>query len=216
MSKSNKTDCITEPIISKEDANILGLESNVKGFKFGLLLSAILVISIILVFIFNPVAIDSNMDANDSSMFNFKSKIVYITISTIVFFICAFLLGKMLLKVKQGTGSFNDNKTMTIASVILAVCSLILILIISFSNEFKQNTALSMNYFIVFVLLALSCVAYLFITRNDYQSFNALPRVFQMFYGERAKYTAIFILYIFALAFLYFFDPWNVMSEYMG
>ena len=58
MSKSNKTDCITEPIISKEDANILGLESNVKGFKFGLLLSAILVISIILVFIFNPVAID--------------------------------------------------------------------------------------------------------------------------------------------------------------
>jgi hypothetical protein len=216
MSKSNKTDCITEPIISKEDANILGLESNVKGFKFGLLLSAILVISIILVFIFNPVAIDSNMDANDSSMFNFKSKIVYITISTVVFFICAFLLGKMLLKVKQGTGSFNDNKTMTIASVILAVCSLILILIISFSNEFKQNTALSMNYFIVFVLLALSCVAYLFITRNDYQSFNALPRVFQMFYGERAKYTAIFILYIFALAFLYFFDPWNVMSEYMG
>lgn len=216
MSKSNKTDCITEPIISKEDANILGLESNVKGFKFGLLLSAILVISIILVFIFNPVAIDSNMDANDSSMFNFKSKIVYITISTVVFFICAFLLGKMLLKVKQGTGSFNDNKTMTIASVILAVCSLILILIISFSNEFKQNTALSMNYFIVFVLLALSCVAYLFITRNDYQSFNALPRVFQMFYGERSKYIAIFILYIFALAFLYFFDPWNVMSEYMG
>ena len=216
MSKSNKTDCITEPIISKEDANILGLESNVKGFKFGLLLSAILVISIILVFIFNPVVVDYAAEANDSSMFNIKSKIVYITISTIVFFICAFLLGKMLLKVKQGTGSFNDNKTMTIASVILAVCSLILILIISFSNEFKQNTALSMNYFIIFVLLALSCVAYLFITRNDYQSFNALPRVFQMFYGERAKYTAIFILYIFALAFLYFFDPWNVMSEYMG
>ena len=216
MSKSNKTDCITEPIISKEDANILGLESNVKGFKFGLLLSAILVISIILVFIFNPVVVDYAAEANDSSMFNIKSKIVYITISTIVFFICAFLLGKMLLKVKQGTGSFNDNKTMTIASVILAVCSLILILIISFSNEFKQNTALSMNYFIVFVLLAISCVAYLFITRNDYQSFNALPRVFQMFYGERAKYTAIFILYIFALAFLYFFDPWNVMSEYMG
>lgn len=216
MSKSNNTDCITEPIISKEDAKILSLESNVKGFKFGLLLSAILVISIILVFIFNPVVVDYAAEANDSSMFNIKSKIVYITISTIVFFICAFLLGKMLLKVKQGTGSFNDNKTMTITSVILAVCSLILILIISFSNEFKQNTALSMNYFIVFVLLAISCVAYLFITRNDYQSFNALPRVFQMFYGERAKYTAIFILYIFALAFLYFFDPWNVMSEYMG
>jgi MFS family permease len=216
MNKSNNTDCITEPIISKEDAKILGLESNVKGFKFGLLLSAILVISIILVFIFNPVVVDYAAEANDSSMFNIKSKIVYITISTIVFFICAFLLGKMLLKVKQGTGTFNDNKTMTIASVILAVCSLILILIISFSNEFKQNTALSMNYFIIFVLLALSCVAYLFITRNDYQSFNALPRVFQMFYGERAKYTAIFILYIFALAFLYYFDPWNVMTKYMG
>ena len=52
MSKSNKTDCITEPIISKEDANILGLESNVKGFKIGLIFSTIIVFAIILIFIF--------------------------------------------------------------------------------------------------------------------------------------------------------------------
>ena len=209
MSKSNKTDCITEPIISKEDANILGLESNVKGFKIGLIFSTIIVFAIILIFIFNPVAMDPTAD--DS----LKSKIIYITISTVVFFISVFLMGKMLLKIKQGTGD-NDNKTKTIASVIFAVCSLIIILIITFSNDFKQNTALSLNYFLIFLLLGLSCVAYLFITKNDNQNFNQLPRMTQIFYGERAKYTTIFILYKFTLAFLYFYDPWNVMTKYAG
>ena len=214
MSKSNKTDCITEPIISKEDANILGLESNVKGFKLGLLFSTIVAIAIILIFIFNPVALDPT--ANDSSIFNLKSKIVYITISTVVFFISVFLMVKMLMNMKQGIGNNDDNKMKTITSVLFALCSLIIILIIAFSNDFKQNTALSLNYLIIFVLLALSCIAYLFATKNDNQNFNQLPRMIQMFYGERAKYTIIFILYIFTLAFLYFYDPWNIMSKYAG
>ena len=136
MSKSDKTNCISDAI-NKEDIPILSLESNVKGFRLGLIFSTIIAIAIILIFIFNPVALDPTAD--DSSMFNLKSKIIYITISTVVFFICVFLLGKMFLKVSQGTSTLNDNKMTTIASVLLGACSLIIIAIISFSNEFKQK-----------------------------------------------------------------------------
>ena len=227
MSKNIKTDCITEPEISKEDANILGLEGNVKGFKMAIMLISIIVFAAILLFIFNPVGFQ---DVTDSS--STKSQIVYITISTIVFFICATLLGKMYMKMKQGTNTNTNtnangsgtnastnsstNKTSTIVNVVLILCSLVVIIIVAFSDGFKKNTALSMNYFIMFALMAVSCVIYLFSTKDDSTSFNKLPRPIQMFYDERAKYTMIFILYIFVLAILYYYDPWNIMSKYMG
>jgi len=212
MSKNNSNinNCITEPYINDEDAHILGLEGNVKGFKMGLMLISIIIFAVILLYIFNPVIFeDGDADA--------KSRIVYITISTVVFFICLTLLGKMLIKVKQdGTGVSGLKTTTNAVNIGLAVCSLVIILIIAFSDDFKKTPALSMNYFIIFVLLALSCIAYLFSTKDDYVSFNQLPRAIQMFYGDRAKYTIIFVLYLFSLALLYYYDPWNVMTQYMG
>ena len=98
MSKNNKTDCVIEPAISEEDAYILGLEGNVKGFKMALIVISIIVFAAILLYIFNPVVLQGDVTEIDST----KSKIVYMTISTIVFFICATLLAKMLIKMKQG------------------------------------------------------------------------------------------------------------------
>jgi NADH:ubiquinone oxidoreductase subunit 3 (subunit A) len=221
MSKNNKTDCVIEPAISEEDAYILGLEGNVKGFKMALTVISIIVFAAILLYIFNPVALQGDVTDIDST----KSKIVYMTISTIVFFVCATLLAKMFIKMKQGSststsasGTTNESnsKTYTIVNLILTVCSLIIILIIAFSDDFKKNTALSMNYFIMFVLIVVSCLIYLFSTKDDYVSFNKLPRPIQMFYSDRAKYSILFVLYIFTLAILYYYDPWNIMTKYMG
>ena len=95
-SNSINNNCIDEPeVLDKEDEFIIGLESNIKGYKMALLLLVIIILAVILLYIFNPIVIDNIDD-------NLKSKIVYITISTIVFFICLTLLGKMFLRIKNG------------------------------------------------------------------------------------------------------------------
>lgn len=219
MSKNKKIDCIIEPAISEQDAYILGLEGNVKGFKMALTVISIIVFAAILLYIFNPVALQGDVTDINST----KSKIVYMTISTVVFFVCLTLLAKMFIKMKQGasasasgTNTNDTSKTYTVVNLILTVCSLIIILIIAFSDDFRKNTALSMNYFIMFVLIVVSCIIYLFSTKDDYVSFNKLPRPIQMFYSDRAKYSILFVLYIFTIAILYYYDPWNIITKYMG
>ena len=115
MSK-NDNNCINEPEINKEDAYILGLEGNIKGYKIGLALLIIIIIVGVLLYIFNPVIIDEAADAANTatdvatdvanettkqiSLLDLKSKIVYITISTIILFTCIIMLGKMFIKSK--------------------------------------------------------------------------------------------------------------------
>ena len=214
-SNSINNNCIDEPeVLDKEDEFIIGLESNIKGYKMALLLLVIIILAVILLYIFNPVVIDN---INDSSAFNLKSKIVYITISTIVFLICLTLLGKMFLRIKNGSSNNESiNKTSNMVNIIVALCSFIIILIIAFSNDFKKNKALSFNYLIIFLLLIASCIAYLYSTKGDYVSMSQLPKTIQMFYGDRAKYTIILIVYLFTLALLYYYDPWSIMSKYIG
>ena len=179
MSK-NDNNCINELEINKEDAYILGLEGNIKGYKIGLALLIIIIIVGVLLYIFNPVTIDEATDAatdaanetsDQISLLDLKSKIVYITISTIILFTCIIMLGKMFIKSKygssgssdQGSGVNSTNTTSIITTVVLLICSIIIILIVRFSDDFKKNTALTMNYFIMFLLLALSCFVYLFL-----------------------------------------------------
>jgi hypothetical protein len=232
MSK-NDNNCINEPEINKEDAYILGLEGNIKGYKIGLALLIIIIIVGVLLYIFNPVTIDEATDeatdaatdaAKQVSLLDLKSKIVYITISTIILFTCIIMLGKMYIKSKygssgssdQGSGVNSTNTTSIITTVVLLICSIIIILIVRFSDDFKKNTALTMNYFIMFLLLALSCFVYLFSTKNDDVSYSQLPRSFQMFYDDRTKYSIIFVLYLITFALLYYYDPWGAMTKYAG
>ena len=176
----------------------------------GLMLLSFIIIVIILLYIFNPVRLE---EGNESA----KNKIAYMTISTIVFFICIIMLGKMFIKMKSGSDSgSDDNKIYNLVKIILAITSFIIILIIAFSDDFKKNTALSMNYLVIFLLLLASCIAYLFSTKSDDVSFSKLPRIIQMFYDDRAKYTIVLIIYLFALALLYYYDPWNIMTKYVG
>jgi cytochrome bd-type quinol oxidase subunit 2 len=212
---SNNKKCDSSPeVLNREDPAIMFLEDNVKGFKIGLMLLSVVIIAIILLYIFNPVVLE-----DDPSTQGIKSKIGYIIVTTIVFFTCLTLLGKMFIKVKTGDNNSNsdsNNKTYSLANIILTIASFIIILIIAFSDDFKKNKALLMNYTIIFVLLLVSCVAYLFSTKNDYASFSKLPKAIQMFYGDRAKYTIILIAYLFLLALLYYYDPWNIMTKYVG
>jgi hypothetical protein len=185
-----------------EDQTILDLENKIKGYKMWLIGIGIFIVFVILTKIFNP--------------FQLTTQIIYIIISTIIFFICVTMLIKMFLNVKNGIATTESNPISKIVYIIGAVSTFIIILITIFSNEFKQNKALSLNYFVLFAVLVLTCFAFIVITKDDDIAKKNLPRDLQMFYNERSKYTSMFILFILVISMLYFYDPWNIMTKYIG
>ena len=101
--------CDNEPeVLNGEDPLILFLEDNVKGFKIGLMLLSLIIVTIILIYIFNPVVLENDTSSSANAL---KSKIGYITISTIVFFICLTLLGKMFINVKNNNNGNNNSSS---------------------------------------------------------------------------------------------------------
>ena len=198
---SKKDSCLTDTnLFPTEDAGILGLEDKIKGYNMWLIGIGIFIAFVILTKLFNP--------------FQLTTKIIYMIISTIIFFICIALFAKMFINVKKGIADTDGINNMVY--IIGAVCAFAIILIITFSDDFKKNKELSLNYYILFAVLGLSCFAYIFITQDDDISKQNLPKGLQMFYNERTKYSIIFLLYIFAIALLYFYDPWNIMTTYIG
>ena len=198
---SKKDNCLTDTnLFPTEDAGILGLEDKIKGYKMWLIGIGIFIAVVILIKLFNPVQL--------------TTKFIYMIISTIILFICIALFAKMFINVKKGIADTDGINQMVY--IIGAVCAFVIILIIMFSDDFKKNKALSLNYYILFAVLGLSCFAYVVITQDDDISKQNLSKGLQLFYKERTKYSIIFLLYIFAIALLYFYDPWNIMTKYIG
>ena len=73
-----------------------------------------------------------------------------------------------------------------------------------------------MNFFILFTVLVLTCFSYIVVTKDDDIAKKNLPKNLQLFYNERTKYTAMFMLFILVTSMLYFYDPWNIMTKYIG
>ena len=198
---SKKESCLPDThLFPTEDPVIIDLEDKIKGYKMWLIGIGVFIAFVILTKIFNP--------------FQLTNKIIYMLISTIIFLICATILIKMTMNIKKGIP--DDSSVTKLVYTIGAVSSFIIILIILFSDEFKKNKALSLNYFIIFTVLVLTCVAYIVTTKDDDSSKKNLPRELQMFYSERTKYTAMFLIFILVTALLYFYDPWNIMTKYIG
>ena len=185
-----------------EDPTILDLEDKIKGYKMWLIGIGIFIAFVILTKVFNP--------------FQLTTKIIYMIVSTIVFFICVTMLAKMVMNVKRGIATSDSDPMFKLIYAIGAISSFIIVLIIMFSDDFQKNKALSLNFFILFAVLVLTCFAYVVVTKDDDIAKHNLPRDLQLFYSERSKYTAIFLIFILATAMLYFYDPWNIMTKYIG
>ena len=198
---SKKDNCLTDTnLFPTEGAGILGLEDKIKGYKMLLIGIGIFIVFIILTTLFNPIQL--------------TTKVIYMIISTIILFICIALFAKMFINMKKGIADTDGINKMVY--IIGALSAFVIILIIMFSDDFKKNKALSLNYYILFAVLGLSCFAYVVITQDDDISKQNLSKGLQLFYNERTKYSIIFLLYIFAIALLYFYDPWNIMTKHIG
>ena len=185
-----------------EDPTILDLEDKIKGYKMWLIGIGIFIAFVILTKVFNP--------------FQLTTKIIYMIVSTIVFFICVTMLAKMVMNVKRGIATSDSDPIFKLIYAIGAISTFIIVLIFMFSDDFQKNKALSLNFFILFAVLVLTCFAYVVVTKDDDIAKHNLPRDLQLFYSERSKYTAIFLIFILATAMLYFYDPWNIMTKYIG
>ena len=195
--------CIPDAhLFPTEDSTILDLEDKIKGYKMWLIGIGIFIAFVILTKVFNP--------------FQLTTKIIYMIVSTIIFFICLTMLIKMFMNVKRGIATSDSDPMLKLIYAIGAISSFIIVLIIMFSDDFQKNKALSLNFFILFAVLVLTCFAYVVVTKDDDIAKHNLPRDLQLFYSERSKYTAIFLIFILATAMLYFYDPWNIMTKYIG
>ena len=201
VNKSPSCDTDTN-LFPSEDAGLLALEDKIKGYKMWLIGLAVFIICVILTKVFNP--------------FQLTTNIIYMLVSTLIFFICLTILTKSFMDVKNGVGSEPGPGVNKIVYTIGIIASFIFMIIIFKGDEFKKNKTLSTNYFILFAVLLLSCASYIIMTKNDPVSKNALPRNLQIFYNERSKYTTLFLMYVLIMAILYFYDPGNIMTKYVG
>ena len=187
-------------LFPSEDAGLLALEDKIKGYKMWLIGLAVFIICVILTKVFNP--------------FQLTTNIIYMLVSTLIFFICLTILTKSFMDAKNGLVS--EPGVNKIVYIIGIIASFIFMIIIFKGDEFKKNKTLSTNYFILFAVLILSCGSYIIMTKNDPVSKGALPRNLQIFYNERSKYTTLFLMYVLIMAVLYFYDPGNIMTKYVG
>ena len=183
-----------------EDAGLIALEDKIMGYKVWLIGLGIFIAFVILTKVFNP--------------FQLTTNIIYMLVSTLIFCICFTILIKSFMDVKNGIGS--DNFITKIVYTIGIIASFIFMMIIFTGDEFKTNKTLTTNYFILFAVLVLACVSYLFTTKDDAVLKGNLPRNLQIFYNERSKYTTMFLIYVLVMSILYFYDPWNIMTKYIG
>lgn len=183
-----------------EDAGLIALEDKIKGYKVWLIGLGIFIAFLILTKVFNP--------------FQLTTNIIYMLISTLIFCICLTILIKSFMDVKNGLGS--DDSVSKIVYTIGIIASFIFMIIIFSGDEFKKNKTLTTNYFILFAVLVLACATYLFTTKDDNILKSNLPRNLQLFYNERSKYTTMFFIYVLIMSILYFYDPWNIMTKYIG
>lgn len=199
VNKSPSCDTDTN-LFPSEDAGLLALEDKIKGYKIWLIGLAVFIIFVILTKVFNP--------------FQLTTNIIYMLVSTLIFFICLTILTKSFMDAKNGVAS--EPGVNKIVYIIGIIASFIFMIIIFKGDEFKKNKTLSTNYFILFAVLLLSCASYIIMTKNDPVSKGALPRNLQIFYNERSKYTSLFLMYVLIMAILYFYDPGNIMTKYVG
>lgn len=199
VNKSLSCDSDTN-LFPSEDVGLLALEDKIKGYKIWLIGLAVFIIFVILTKVFNP--------------FQLTTNIIYMLVSTLIFFICLTILTKSFMDAKNGVAS--EPGVNKIVYIIGIIASFIFMIIIFKGDEFKKNKTLSTNYFILFAVLLLSCASYIIMTKNDPVSKGALPRNLQIFYNERSKYTSLFLMYVLIMAILYFYDPGNIMTKYVG
>ena len=127
---------------------------------------------------------------------------------------------------KENPGATINNliqnySTIPIVIFVVFIIGLIIAILSTlgvFSGSFsiKNNPALLFNYIIIIILIGITGYVYKKNSTSDADTVKRLPGYLQAFYGDKKKYTIIFVLYLLVVIGLYIYNPGGFMTKYGG
>jgi hypothetical protein len=120
--------------------------------------------------------------------------------------------------------SYFSLKTWTIPGVsliigLLGIFTFFMVLYVGgiFSNNPPENnTATIINFLIIILFIIISTLIYTNSRNKDNNTLNTFPKALQDMFLLRTKYTIMFALFVLFVTFLYFYNPWGLMTNYGG
>ena len=120
--------------------------------------------------------------------------------------------------------SYFSLKTWTIPSVsliigLLGILTFFMVLYVGgiFSNNPPENnTATIINFLIIILFIIISTLIYTNSRNKDNNTLKTFPKALQEMFLLRTKYTIMFALFVLFVTFLYFYNPWGLMTNYGG
>jgi len=84
------------------------------------------------------------------------------------------------------------------------------------NNPPENNTATIINFLIIILFIIISTLIYTNSRNKDNNTLNTFPKALQEMFLLRTKYTIMFALFVLFVTFLYFYNPWGLMTNYGG
>lgn len=120
--------------------------------------------------------------------------------------------------------SYFSLKTWIIPSVsfiigLLGIFTFFMVLYVAgiFSNNPPENnTATIINFLIIILFIIISSLIYTNSRNKDNNTLNTFPKALQEMFLLRTKYTIMFAVFVLFVTFLYFYNPWGLMTNYGG
>lgn len=152
-----------------------------------------------------------------------------IFITTPIIILLTFLINELVLFKKKSNESFFShfnisNKNwfmpfMTLITLCIAILGFFTMLYIGgiFSNPPPENnTAMLLNFFVIIVFIIISILYYKKDRKIDDNTLKSLPKLTQMAFNMRTKYTILFIIFVIFIGLLFLVNPFNIITDYSG
>ena len=152
-----------------------------------------------------------------------------IFITTPIIILLTFLINELVLFKNKSNESFFRNFNIsnkvwfmpfiTLITLCIAILGFFTMLYIGgiFSNPPPENnTAMLLNFFVIFVFIIIAILYYKKDRKIDDNTLKSLPKLTQMAFNMRTKYTVLFVIFIIFVGLLFLVNPFNIITDYSG
>ena len=152
-----------------------------------------------------------------------------IFITTPIIILLTFLINELVLFKNKSNESFFRNFNIsnkvwfmpfiTLITLCIAILGFFTMLYIGgiFSNPPPENnTAMLLNFFVIIAFIIIAILYYKKDRKIDDNTLKSLPKLTQMAFNMRTKYTVLFVIFIIFVGLLFLVNPFNIITDYSG